>query len=175
MGYDVDDYGLLSGVLSIAKITAGVVGTYVDVGNCPKFEFTAEKEAVDHEESRTPYKYRDQRVVFVKGYTIAFDLEGINLENLQMFLMGTLEGTATVQGFQNLDQEYALQLVQNNRKGKNYTWVFHRCQIEPDSAMPLIGGMEWAKMSFMAYSLADLANHPESPFFHTVLMTTTTT
>ncbi|MFH1136577.1 MAG: hypothetical protein V1816_10905 [Pseudomonadota bacterium] len=172
MPYDVDDYTLLSGVLSIAKITAGTVGTYTDVGNCPKFEFTADKEAVEHQESRTPHKYRDQRVVLVKGYTISFDLDGRNLENLQMFLMGTLDGTTKILGFQNLDQEYALKLTEDNRKGKNFIWVFHRCQIEPEGALALIGENQFAKMSFSAVSLADLAGNPESPFFHTEEQTT---
>ena len=174
MGYNTNDYAMLRGVLSIAPITAGVVGTYVDVGNCPRFELNLETEDIDHQESRTAERRRDKSVTLVTGYMANFDLEGLNLANMTMFLQGTLSGSATILGMTNLNQEYALRLVQDNKTGKNFTWNFWRARIKPDGALPLIGENEWAKMSFSVKSLDDTTNHPTSPFFNTVLMTTTT-
>ena len=174
-GYSTDDYALLRGVLSIAKITGGVAGTYEDVGNCPRFEVQFDIEEIEHQESRTAERHVDKRVTLVKGYTINFDLDGRNLSNLAMFLKASESGAVSLLGLANMDQEYALKLVEDNKAGHNMTWNFWRTTISPDGSLALIGENDWAKMSFTAKSLADLANHADSPYLNTMLMTTTTT
>lgn len=175
MPYNVDEYALLRGVLSIALITGGVVGTYVDVGNCPRFEVQFDTEEVEHQESRTAERYVDKRITIVKGYTINYDLDGRSLSNLAMFLQATTSGSVSLLGLTNMNQEYALRFVEDNKTGSNMQWDFWRATITPDGSLALVGENDWAKMSFTAKSLADLTNHADSPYLNTMMMTTTTT
>ena len=55
-----DNYMIGKGVLSIAKWTNGAVGSYVDVGNCPKFEYELTEQVLEHYNSRSGLKEQDQ-------------------------------------------------------------------------------------------------------------------
>jgi len=82
---NVLNYLISKGYLMIAKWTNGVVGSYVDVGNCPKFEMEPTEQSQEHFSSRQGVKEQDQEIVIQTGYNLNFTLDEISVENLRMF------------------------------------------------------------------------------------------
>lgn len=173
--HNVSLYTLGKGVLSIGE-WAGTTppASYVDVGNCPKFDCEVTEALLDHFSSRQGTKTKDKTVVIEVGYNLTFDLDEVSVKNLQMFLKATLSGGNVLLANTALQKEYAVKFVSDNPAGPNETWIFHRCQLSPGGALSLIGDA-WMAMSFKGSGLADVANHPTSPYFTVTFHTTTTT
>lgn len=174
----VDNYMIGKGILQIAKWNGGVIGSFVDVGNCPKFEYEMTESAIEHFGSRKGLKEQDQETVIQSGYTVNFTLDEISVENLRMFLKGTLSGTRVIYANQNVNQQYALKFIADNPVGPNCNYEFHKCKLTPNGPFSLISD-EYTSMSFSGKGLADNAGHATSPFvtatFDTTTSTTTTT
>jgi hypothetical protein len=167
-------YQLGKGILSIGLWSGATPpASYTDVGNCPRLEVEVTEERLAHFSSRSGTRVKDKEVVLETGYNVNFDLDEFSLANLAMFLKGTISGNVILANTV-LDQEYALRFDSDNPAGPNERWEFHRCTLAPGGTLSLIGD-EWAKMSFAAAGLADVANHSTSPYFTVELMTTTST
>ena len=169
----VDNYMIGKGILSIAKITGGVTGTYADVGNCTKFEFQMTEETKEHFASRTSTKEMDAEVVIMTGYTLDFSLDEVSVENMRMFLKGT-EANKVIYANQNANQYYALKFISDNPAGPNVKYEFWKCKLSPNGAFSLIGD-DFTTMSFSGKGMSDRTGHSTSPFFTSTFQTTTST
>jgi hypothetical protein len=170
----VENYMIGKGVLSIAKWTGGSAGAYVDVGNCPSFEFEMTEQTLEHFSSRTGLKTQDQETVIESGYTLNFQLDEVSVENLRMFMKATLAGTRTLYANQNVNQQYAIKFVADNPVGPNAVYEFWKVKLTPNGAFSLISD-EYNSLSFTGKGLSDVAGHATSPFFTTTFESTTTT
>lgn len=169
-------YTLGKGILSIAEwvgITPPDPGSFVDVGNSPRFEVTVTEEKLDHFSSRSGVRLKDKTVTLEIGYTVDFDLDEVSLKNLAMFLRGTISG-AVISAATALDKEYALKFITDNAAGDNEKWELWRCRLTPGGAFNLISD-DWSLMTFAGEGLADIAHHVSSPYFDVTWVTTTTT
>mgnify|MGYP000867187333 FL=1 len=169
-----DNYMIGKGVLSIAKWNGGVVGAYVDVGNCPKFEYEMTEQSVEHFASRTGVKEQDAEIVIQSGYNVSFTLDEVSVENLRMFMKATLSGTRILYANMNTNQYYAIKFVSDNPAGPNTSYEFWKCKLTPNGAFSLISE-EFTSMSFSGKGIADRVNHATSPWFTATFDTTTTT
>lgn len=170
----VDNYMIGKGSLAIAPWNGGVIGTYSDVGNCPRFDFEMTEQSIEHFSSRQGTKEQDAEVVIQTGYTVNFTLDEISVENLRMFMKATLSGTRILYANQNTSQYYALRFVSDNPTGPNTKFEFWKCKITPNGAFSLISD-EFTSMSFSGKGLSDKAGHSTSPFFTATFDTTTST
>lgn len=163
------------GIVSIAEWSGGSPGAYRDVGEAPAFNVELSVEPLPYHSGRSGTRRKVKEAVLETGYTINFDLSEIGTKNLEMFLMGTRDGTK-VHALTNagVRREYAVKFVSDNPEGPNGTWEFWKAKVRPNGAATLIGE-EWMTLPHVAEGLADAANHPESPFFDVDYATTTTT
>lgn len=171
---NVLNYMIGKGILSIAKWSGSSAGSYADVGNCPKFEYEMTEQALEHFSSRTGLKEQDQETVIQTGYTVNFTLDEVSVENLRMFMKGTLSGTRVIYANQNVNQFYALKFVSDNPVGPDVKYEFWKCKLTPNGAFSLISD-EYTSMSFTGKGLTDVTGHATSPFFTATMATTTTT
>lgn len=170
-------YTLGKGILYIAEWvgeTPPNSGDYTDVGNSPKFDVTVTEDTLEHYSSRSGTKVKDKSVIVETGYTLAFQLEEMSVNNLKTFLKATLSGTNVLRANTALTREHALKFVSDNPAGPNEKWEFWRCKLKPGGAFSLIDD-KWTTLSFTAEGLADVANHASSPYFDVTFATTTTT
>jgi len=169
-----ENYMIGKGVLSIAKWNDGVVGAYADVGNCPKFEYEPTEQSIEHFSSRKAVKRLDAETVILSGYNVNFALDEVSVENLRMFLKGTMSGSRIIYANQNTNQYYALKFVADNPVGPNCNYEFWKVKITPNGAFSLIGD-EFTVLNFNGKGIADDTNHSTSPFFTATFDTTTST
>jgi hypothetical protein len=131
------------------------------------------EETLDHYSSRSGTRTKDKKVVLETGYNLNFDLDEFSVQNLTMYLKGSVSGNVISANTQ-LDKEYSVKFVSDNPAGPNETWEFHRCKLTPGGSLNLISD-EWSLMSITGEGLADTANNPTSPYFTVTFATTTTT
>lgn len=169
-------YTLGRGIVSIGAWSGATPpsgGNIVDRGNCPRFECEVTEELLDHYSSRSGTRDKDKQVTLETGYTLNFDLDEFSVQNLAMFLKGSISGNV-ISANVELDKEYAVKFVSDNPAGPNETWEFHRVKLSPGGALNLISD-EWSLMTFTGEGLSDTANNPTSPYFTVTFATTTTT
>lgn len=154
---------------------AGLLGDFVDVGNCPSFEPEPVTEFDPHYSSREGVNLKDLNPVTTLDYNVNFTLDEMAATNLKMFLMGTLDAaTMRIAGLQNAGKEYALIFVSNNPIGPASVGYFWKMTITPNGAVQLIGNA-YLQLTYMGTGLADVDNHVSSPYFDYKIITTTTT
>ena len=161
------------GKVSIAEFSGTTHGAYARVGNCTDFNATITEEKLEHEDSQSAAKAKDKSVTLKVGYDVDFVLDEISRANLAKFFKGTLTGPR-IQGLTDISKEYAIKFESDNAAGPNYTYEFHKVTLSPGAAFALLSD-DWSKLSFKAAGESDTVNHPESPYFDIVEMTTTTT
>ena len=169
-------YTLGRGIVSIGAwsgATPPSAPSIIDRGNCPRFDCEVTEETLDHYSSRSGTRVKDKSVTLETGFTLNFDLDEFSVQNLAMFLKGSVSGSV-ISANTELDKEYAVKFVSDNPAGPNETWEFHRVKLSPGGALNLISD-EWALMTFTGEGLADTANHASSPYFTVTFATTTTT
>jgi len=85
-------YVLGRGILLIGAIDAatGKALDWRDVGNCPTFSYTVETEELEHQSSRGGLKVTDKKVTLSQTTSLNFTLDEISLQNLALFLSGTV-------------------------------------------------------------------------------------
>lgn len=162
--HSTDNYVIGKGVLEIAEFESGAPGSYVDVGNCPSFEFEPSIERLAHYSSRSGFREKDKNPIIQTEYTVNFDLDEIAASNMAKYTMGTLTEGMEVLGLQATDKEYALRFTTDNPTGPNAVYDFYRVTLSPNGPVQLIGE-EWMVMSFTGEGLADNVNQSESPYF----------
>jgi len=88
------DYVLGRGILRAASLTAAGLpdnSGFRDLGNAPEFSLTVEVEDLRHQNSRDDTKFTDKRFVVSQEIGLSFQLDEMNMTNLNDFLSGTLE------------------------------------------------------------------------------------
>jgi hypothetical protein len=145
----------------------------IDLGNCPKCEVEVTETKLEHYLSRAMTKLKDKVVTLESGYNLNFELDELSMNNLQIFLRASVEA-GVILGIAVPDQEYAFKFVSNNPVGPNDVWLFWRCRLAPGAALGLIADT-WQTLQFKGEGLADIANHPTTPWFNVSFATTTTT
>lgn len=171
---NVDNYMIGKGILYIAAYSGDTIGSYVDVGNCPRFEYEMTEQSIQHASSRNRVKEEDAEIVIQNGYNLSFVLDEISIANLQKFLLGTLSGTNVIYAGQDLGKRYSLKFISNNSAGPDVKYEFWKCKLTPNGSFNLISE-EYNQMSFTGKGLADRTGHATSPFFTATFATTTTT
>jgi hypothetical protein len=176
--HSTDLYAIGKGILYIAEWDGTTPptdpGDYEDMGNASSIEVEPTVERLPHYSSRSEFRTKDKNPIIQSEYVVNFDLDEISTKNVNRFLMGSLSGANVVQALQSANAEFALKFVSDNPLGPNQTWNFWRGTLAPNGAMQLIGE-EWMVMSYTFEGLADTANNPNSPYFTTTFVTTTTT
>jgi len=157
--HSTDNYVIGKGKLQIAEFVSGAPGTYVDVGNCPRFELEPALTRLPHYSSRSGYRTKDKNPITEVNYNVAFDLDEIAATNMKIFMMGTL-----VEGFKVYGQEFALRFTSDNPTGPNYVVDCWRVTLSPGGPVQLVGE-DWMIMSFTGEGLADTVNQSPSPYF----------
>jgi len=158
-------YAIGKGILTIAEWSGGSIGSYQDVGNCPKFEMEPSIERLPHYSSRSGFRVKDKNPIIQTEYTVNFDLDEIAASNIARFMMGTLTEGMEVLGLQDTDKEYALKFTSDNPAGPDEVWDLWRVTLSPAGPIQLIGE-EWMMMSFAGEGLAsEAAAHSTSPYF----------
>lgn len=158
-----------------ASDIAADLGDFVDVGNCVSLEVEPTKENRPHYSSRANLRLKDLNPVVSVDYMLNFELDEIAAGNLTKFLMGTYSAvTSLLQALQATDKEYAVIFISDNPVGPNQNRYFRRVTLGPGGPEQLIGD-EYLSLSYSGEGLADVANHPESPYFDLKYITTTTT
>lgn len=170
----VNNLTIGKGILSIAQWSGGSIGAYYDMGNVNSLEVEPVLERLPHYSSRSGFRTKDRNPIVQTEYTLNFVAEEICAENLNRFLLGTLQGENTVYGLMGTNIEYACRFVSDNPIGPNQTWDFWKLTLSPNGAMQLIGE-EWMSMSFTGEGLADTGGHPSSPYFTVVTSEATST
>lgn len=171
----VDNYAVMKGVLLIAPFSDSLVDAdFIDVGNCPKFEYELQEQTIVHSSSRQRVVEEDAEHVIKTGYNVNFTLDEFSVANLKMFLRGNLYGTNHIHAGQDLTGRYALRFISNNSAGPDVRYDFHKCKISSNGAMSLITE-EYNSMSFTGKGLADRTNYPSSPFFDATFASVSTT
>lgn len=171
-----ENYAVGKGVLSIGRWNGAVPPAsqaYTDLGNCPKLEVEVTETKLEHYCSRAGTKVKDKIVTLESGYNLNFELDEVSKNNLQMFLRAGVDGSGVLLGIALPDQEYAVKFVSNNPIGPNEQWEFWRMRLAPGAVMALIGDT-WQSLSLKGEGLADMANHPTTPWFNCTFATTTT-
>lgn len=165
--HSTDNYAIGKGILYIAEWSGTTAPTdpddYDDMGNCPSVEIEPTTERLPHYSSRTDFKLKDKNPVVQTDYVVNFTCDEMAAVNLNRYLMGNLSGTV-IAALQATNKEYALKFVSDNPIGPNETWKFWKCTLAPNGALSLIGE-EWMVLNFTAEGLADITNHPTTPYF----------
>ena len=167
-----DNYMIGKGVLWIAPY-ATATPSWVDVGNCPKFEFEPTEEELEHFSSRSGTKELDESIILQVGYNLNFTLDEISVANMQKFLKATLTGVNVLKGNKELANRYCVKFVADNPKGPNATYEFWKVKLTPQGAMSLIGD-EFATLNFTGKGFKD-ATRTGQEFFTVTFATTTST
>jgi hypothetical protein len=167
------NYLIGKGIITIAPVNevTGMPGTYVDLGNCPRFEFETNEQAVTHSSSRYKVKEEDAEYVIMTGYNLNFTLDEVSIENMKLFLRATntiVTLVNTLHANQEIDTRYSVKFASDNSAGPDSVWTFHKVKLTPSGTFSLISD-EYTSMSFAAKGLAERIGHPTSPFFDMTL------
>ena len=115
---------------------------WIDLGNAPKFEWSAKAETKDHFTSRLGTKTRDLQVVLTRTGSIALTLDEITMDNLNIALMGLLTGNSpsrTIDVFHSAQSMGQLKFEATNDVGPQQNWFFGYVRFLPGKAISLIG------------------------------------
>jgi hypothetical protein len=172
---NVDNYMIGKGVLLIAPFSDSLVDAdFIDVGNCPRFEFELSEQSIPHVSSRNRVSEEDAEFVIRTGYSVNFTLDEFSINNMKMFLRGNLYGVNHIHAGQDLTGRFALRFISNNSAGPDIRYDFHKCKLSPNGALSLITE-DYGAMSFAGKGLADRENNPSSPFFNATFANVSTT
>lgn len=129
-----------------AGITDGTASwdyvAWVDVGNVPKFEFSAEVEKEEHYSSRAGIKTRDKTVVVSQKGKLVLTLEEATMENMELALLGDLSGTTPNQVVEisaNTQIYCEVKCEGSNEVGPIRDVFFGNVTLLPGAAIPFIG------------------------------------
>jgi len=162
-----ENYAIGKGVLYIGEWSGTTPpvdpGGYDDMGNCPSVELEPTTERLPHYSSRSDFRLKDKNPVIQRDYLLNFSCDEMAAVNLNRYLMGNITGSL-INAMQAVNREFALKFISDNPIGPNETWYFWKVTLTPNGALSLIGE-EWMVMGFTAEGLADIENHPSSPYF----------
>lgn len=116
--------------------------SFTMLGNCPKLEFTADYDTIDHYSSMEGIKTRDLRVLTNLRGGINLTLDEITPVNLSLGLVGTAPtGTAGSETFHLLSgtsRVGVLRFVGNNEVGPKYKYEWGNVAFTPSKSVGVI-------------------------------------
>ena len=167
MAHSVDNYVSGNGIVSFYQRPTPFAepkeNDWVDMGDCPQFEFTPKITKKDYWGHRTGVKARDKRIKVKEEGELKMTLSEMTKENLRLYFSGTLDGT-TIKIMEGGTEEYMIRFKQVLIAGEERTYTFYRADITASGALQLIvdgeGEGDWAKMELAVTLLDDSVEHP---------------
>lgn len=149
---NVDNYFVGSGILKIRVRKPSDEGSYRDVGNCSKFEFTSNVTRLKHYSSRVGTRFKDKDVVTQVDATVAVVLDEITGANLRMMLLGDLTGSGPVMVdiLTSPDIEVAMRLIGTNDVGAKVQVDIPSVLLTPNGALGFINNGAWGEIPLNA-------------------------
>jgi len=168
-------YELGSGELYIGEWSGDTPPVdWTHLGYVEEFSVEDTEETFPNYEDVGRQKILNQVVVVIVGYEVAFTLGEASVQNLQLFMRGSLENNHIIHAGQALGKEYALKFVPDYALGPSKTWEFWKVALRPGGPLNLISD-DIISMPFLGIGLTDATNHPSSPLYDVTFDTTTTT
>jgi hypothetical protein len=138
---NIGNYYIGKGLVSIKLLGESA---FIDVGNCPTFEFMAKVTQLDHYSSMTGVKVKDFTAVTEISGTLTMVLEEYTARNMGFALLGLPTGGPsptpdTIDIFANPVIYGAVKFVGGNDIGPNWTVEFPLVKLSPNKALSLIG------------------------------------
>jgi hypothetical protein len=115
----VYNYHIGKGIVSFKEAGSG---TFVDLGNAPKFVYTPTTEKKEHFSSREGIKVKDFTALTQVSATIKITLDEITPYNLQFFVLGTettTAGGASIQAMTKTEFTGTIKVVGTNDIGQH--------------------------------------------------------
>lgn len=146
MAASVNNYFIGKGIVSFKK--SG--GSYVDMGNCPTFEFSPDLTTLEHFSSRTGTKSKDLTIIIEKKGTLKVVLDEFTLDNLAIaFLDDTYSGTGAIEIFGGSAVTGSIKCIGSNDIGQQFTVEFLNVSFKPSGSIGLITD-EWGQIELEA-------------------------
>ena len=145
MTASINNYTVGKGIVSFKKTGAT---DYVDMGNCPSFEFTPSLDKLEHFSSRSGVKTKDKTIVVQKSGEVKLVLEEWNADNLALAVLGTVTtvgGDSVIDIFGSDSVSGMLKFTGTNDVGPKYEWIFENVTFVPSAAISLISE-EWGTL-----------------------------
>ena len=138
---NIGNYYIGKGVISCKLLGESA---YIDMGNCPTFEFQAKVTQLDHYSSRTGVKVKDFTAVTEISGVLTMVLEEFTARNLGFALLGLPSGGPSpspdvIDVFANPVIYGAVKFVGTNDIGPIWTCEFPLVKLSPNKALSLIG------------------------------------
>ncbi len=153
---NIDNYYVGKGILSFQLNSTGL---FVDMGNCPKFEFTPKATKLDHFSSRLGTRIKDDTIITTVEGTLNMVLDEWTPENLSLALLGTvLSGEDQFIFAAPSGVRGAIKFLGTNAVGPQLEIVFGNCLFIPTKALSLIGDA-WGQIDLDAEVLIDNGGH----------------
>ena len=137
---NINNYFIGKGIVSWQPLG---VGPFIDLGNCPKFEFTPKPETKKHYSSRTPIRAVDQFVQLTKEASLAFGLDEINPQTLALATSGSITTDTAgnvVIGIMDVPLlRGAVKLVGTQTYGNKFTATFFNVVFYSNKPLAFIG------------------------------------
>lgn len=130
---------------------------WVDIGNCPAFEFQPEVTKLEHFSSRSGIRTRDLTVITEKKGTLNITMDEWSTTNIALAVLGTTTGTAgssVTEIFASTSVLAQVKLTMANDVGKKYEWYFKNVSFTPNNAIALIGDT-WGELQISGDVSAD--------------------
>lgn len=153
---NIDNYFIGAGIVSWKEDGSG---SYRDVGNVSKFEFTSQVTRLKHYSSRVGTRFKDEDVVTQVDATVAMALDELTGSNLAMLLLGDQDGTAypvTIDILTKTKFKGAFRLLGTNDVGAKCQVDLPSCLITPSGALGLINAGAWGEIQLTAEVNGDI-------------------
>lgn len=130
---------------------------WVDIGNCPTFEFQPEVTKLEHFSSRSGIRERDHSVVTEKKGTLNITMDEWSVENISLAVLGTTTGSAgssVTEIFDSSSVMAQVKLTMSNDVGKKYEWYFKNVSFNPNNTVSIISDT-WGELQITGDVSAD--------------------
>jgi hypothetical protein len=167
MAHSVENYisgnGIVSFYLRPDPFVEPEENDWVDMGDCPQFEFTPKVTKKDYWGHRTGVRARDKRIKVKEEGELKMTLAEFTTENLQLYMNGVLD-SQNIKIMEAGPEEYMIKFHQVLISGEAKDYIFYRAEISAAGALQMIadgeGEGDWAKMELAVMLLDDSVEHP---------------
>ncbi|MFL9499230.1 hypothetical protein ACJMQP_04150 [Rhodopseudomonas palustris] len=146
MSADINNYYIGKGIVEVKAVTDT---DWIDIGNCPTFEFTPDLTTLEHYSSRQGVKTKDRTVVTEKKGTLKLVMEEWTSRNLAMAVLGTIEKNSEGQDEIDIFASNAIALEVRfrgtNEVGPKWQLHFPKVDFVPSAALSPISD-EWGQL-----------------------------
>lgn len=130
---------------------------WVDIGNCPTFEFQPETTKIEHFSSRSGVRERDLTVITERKGTLNITMDEWSPANIALAILGTTTGSAgssVTEIFGSTSILAQVKLTMTNDVGKKYEWYFKNVSFTPNNTVSIIGD-SWGELQMTGDVSAD--------------------